>query len=211
MSNPESENPRLQIFTDDPYDKYDSKRFNKEDRKAIRENVINSFQTSRDIEIEKVKSLEKKVREGNAGKNERSALNVKKILSEVIKIKKPRDITEHINNVNGNIQKVFGATNDQNSNEVINIIPTEYSLSQNYPNPFNPTTKINFSLPEDGKIKLTIYDILGREVNRLINSEFRSAGRYTVEFNGAGLSSGVYFYRIDAGKFVQTKRMVLLK
>jgi len=129
----------------------------------------------------------------------------------VIKIKKPGDITEHINNVNSNIQKVFGAVNDQNSNDIINIIPTEYSLSQNYPNPFNPTTKINFSLPEDGKIKLTIYDILGREVKRIVNSEFRSAGRYTVEFNGAGLSSGVYFYRIEAGEFVQTKRMVLLK
>ncbi|MBK9331911.1 MAG: T9SS type A sorting domain-containing protein [Ignavibacteria bacterium] len=210
-SNPESENPRLRIFTDDPYDKYDSKRFKKEDRKAIRENVINSFQTSRDIEIEKVKSLEKKVREGNAAKKERSELKVKKILSEVIKIKKPGDITEHINNVNSNIQKVFGAVNDQNSNDIINIIPTEYSLSQNYPNPFNPSTKINFSLPEDGKIKLIVYDILGREVKRLINSEFRSAGRYTVEFNGAGLSSGVYFYKLEAGEFVQTKRMVLIK
>ncbi|HAY33424.1 MAG TPA: hypothetical protein DCY06_04750 [Bacteroidetes bacterium] len=70
---------------------------------------------------------------------------------------------------------------------------------------------MNFSLPEDGKVKVIIYDILGREVKRLINSEFRSAGRYTVEFNGAGLPSGVYFYKLVAGKFFQTKRMVLIK
>ncbi len=197
--------------TDDPNDKYDSKKFTKEDRKVIKENVINSFQSSRGVEIEKVKSLENKVREGNASKTERSELKVKKTLGEVIKVKKPRDITEHINNVNGSIQKVFGTTKDNHSKEVINIIPTEYSLSQNYPNPFNPVTKINFDLSKDGYVKLIIYDLLGREITRLLNNEFRVSGRYTVDFNGSNLSSGVYFYKIETDGFIATKKMLLLK
>ncbi len=196
---------------DDPKDKYDPKKFTKGDRKVIKENVINSYQTSREIEIEKVKSLEKKISEGNASKNEKSELKIKKTLGEVIKVRKPRDIADHISNVTGNIQKVFGTTKDNHSKEVINIIPTEYSLSQNYPNPFNPVTKINFDLPQDGTVKLIIYDLLGREVERLINNEFRSSGRYTIEFNGVNFSSGVYFYRLESDKFIQTKRMVLIK
>jgi tetratricopeptide (TPR) repeat protein len=92
----------------------------------------------------------------------------------------------------------------------INTIPDEYSLSQNYPNPFNPITKINYELPKDGLVKLVIYDILGREIKTLVN-ELKQAGRYTVEFNGNGFASGVYFYRIQSGNFVQVKRMVLIK
>jgi len=89
-------------------------------------------------------------------------------------------------------------------------LPKVYKLSQNYPNPFNPVTKINYELPSDGKVKLIIYDILGREVKSLVN-EFKSAGRYTVEFNGSYLSSGIYFYRIEIGNFKQVKKMVLIK
>lgn len=138
-------------------------------------------------------------------------MKVKKTLGEVIKVKKPRDITEHINNVNGNIQKVFGSTKVHNSKEAINIIPTEYSLSQNFPNPFNPVTKISFDLPHDGNVKLIIYDLLGREITRLLNNEFKVSGTYTIEFNGVNLASGVYFYRLESDKFIQTKRMVLIK
>ncbi len=205
------QNPKFQILDNDPKDKYDSKKFTKEDRKVIRENVIHSFQTKRETEIEKVKSLEEKVRKGNANENDKSELNVKKTLGEAIKVRKPRDITEHINNVNGNIQKVFGAMKDHGSKEVINIIPTEYSLSQNYPNPFNPVTKINFDLPQDDNVKLIVYDLLGREIIRLLNNEFKVSGRYTVDFNGSHLSSGIYFYKIEAGDFIATKKMVLLK
>lgn len=90
-------------------------------------------------------------------------------------------------------------------------IPSKYYLYQNYPNPFNPLTKIDFLLSEDSKVKLTVYDILGKEILNLVNNELITAGKYTVEFNGTNLASGVYFYKFESGSFVQTKRMVLLK
>ncbi|MEI7485355.1 MAG: T9SS type A sorting domain-containing protein [Ignavibacteriota bacterium] len=90
-------------------------------------------------------------------------------------------------------------------------VPAKYEISQNYPNPFNPTTKIDFQLPTDGKVSLKIYDITGREMATLVNNEFKKADYYTVMFNGSNLSSGVYFYRITADKYVMTKKMVLLK
>jgi hypothetical protein len=90
------------------------------------------------------------------------------------------------------------------------IIPQEFKISQNYPNPFNPTTKIEYSLPQNTKVKIKIYDILGRMVKVLVD-EFKEAGIYTVQFDGSNYASGVYFYRIEAGKFVNTKKMVLVK
>jgi hypothetical protein len=90
-------------------------------------------------------------------------------------------------------------------------VPTKYELSQNYPNPFNPMTKIDFQLPMDGKVSLKIFDITGREIATLVNNEFKKADYYTVMFNGSNLSSGVYFYRIVADKYVMTKKMVLVK
>jgi len=90
-------------------------------------------------------------------------------------------------------------------------IPTVYGLNQNYPNPFNPTTNISFSLPEQSNVRLTIIDLLGREVATLVNNEQRSAGNYTVTWNASSFASGVYFYRLQAGNFVQTKKLVLLK
>lgn len=89
-------------------------------------------------------------------------------------------------------------------------VPDEYELIQNYPNPYNPSTKIRFALPKQGLVTLKIYDILGREVSTLVN-EVKQAGIYTVEFNGSNYASGVYFYRIESGKFSDVKRMVLLK
>lgn len=89
-------------------------------------------------------------------------------------------------------------------------IPATYSLEQNYPNPFNPETNIKFGLPKSGNVKLAIYDLTGKEVAVLLN-DFKQAGSYTFSFNGSNLSSGVYFYRIVSGNFVETKRMVLIK
>jgi photosystem II stability/assembly factor-like uncharacterized protein len=89
-------------------------------------------------------------------------------------------------------------------------IPDRFSLSQNYPNPFNPVTIINYELPTAGLVKMVIYDILGREVKTLVN-EKQSAGKYKVDFDGTNLPSGVYFYRLESGDFVSTKKMVLLK
>nr|MDA3861935.1 T9SS type A sorting domain-containing protein [Melioribacteraceae bacterium] len=91
-----------------------------------------------------------------------------------------------------------------------NTIPNEFALSQNYPNPFNPTTIIEYSIREVSNVKLRVYDMLGREVKVLVNQE-QSAGRYNIEFNAANLSSGVYFYRIEAGNFVASKKLLLLK
>ncbi len=89
-------------------------------------------------------------------------------------------------------------------------IPTEYSLSQNYPNPFNPTTRIRFALPNSAFTTLTIYDLLGREIQTLINGRLES-GYYEVNFDASKLGNGAYFYRVQAGKFVQTKKLLLLK
>ena len=91
-----------------------------------------------------------------------------------------------------------------------NTIPNKYHLSQNYPNPFNPTTKIRFDLPEQSLVSIKVYDITGKEVSTLVNSEYNS-GSYSVDFNGENLSSGIYFYRIKAGDFISTRRMMLIK
>ncbi len=85
-----------------------------------------------------------------------------------------------------------------------------YRLEQNYPNPFNPTTNISYVLPKAENVSLKIYDVLGREVATLVN-EVKAAGAYTVPFNASNLSSGVYFYKLQAGSFVQTKKMMLVK
>jgi hypothetical protein len=91
-----------------------------------------------------------------------------------------------------------------------NDLPTEFTLDQNYPNPFNPTTTIRFGLPESMDVRLEVYTVLGQRVMTLVN-ENRTAGWHTVSFNGAGLSSGVYVYRIQAGNYVSTKKLMLVK
>jgi len=97
--------------------------------------------------------------------------------------------------------------------DVINIVydlPVDFSLGQNYPNPFNPSTKIEYTLPVNGEVSLIVYDNLGTEVVNLVN-EVLVAGRYEVDFNAVNLPSGVYFYRLTVGSFVDTKKMLLLK
>lgn len=93
---------------------------------------------------------------------------------------------------------------------VKDVLPDGFSLSQNYPNPFNPTTKINFSLGQASNVKLNIYNILGQKVATLINQQLK-AGSHTVDFNASNLSSGVYFYGLDAGEVKTYKKMMLLK
>jgi hypothetical protein len=89
-------------------------------------------------------------------------------------------------------------------------IPIEYALEQNYPNPFNPTTTIQYSVMKRSTIQLVLYDILGREVEILVNKE-QDAGHYNIDFNAGNLASGVYLYKLKAGDFVETKKMVLMK
>jgi hypothetical protein len=88
--------------------------------------------------------------------------------------------------------------------------PTEYSLSQNYPNPFNPSTKISWQVPVGSHQTLKIYDVLGNEVATLVD-EYKPAGSYEVEWDASGFPSGVYFYQLKAGSFVETKKMILLR
>ncbi|NNG27665.1 MAG: T9SS type A sorting domain-containing protein, partial [Ignavibacteriaceae bacterium] len=89
-------------------------------------------------------------------------------------------------------------------------IPTDFSLKQNYPNPFNPTTIISFSIPQSSNVIIKVFDLLGNEIAKLVNEE-KLAGSYEVEFNVSGLPSGVYFYQLEAGSFIETKKMILLK
>jgi uncharacterized GH25 family protein len=89
-------------------------------------------------------------------------------------------------------------------------IPTDYSLSQNYPNPFNPTTTIQYSIPKDEFVKLTVYDVTGKVVKELVNGH-KVAGKYTVEFNANNYSSGTYYYKIEAGEYKNIQKMMLVK
>jgi len=97
-------------------------------------------------------------------------------------------------------------TNTNPSNNIVN----DYKLSQNFPNPFNPVTKINFALPKSGLVTLKVYNLIGQEVAALVN-EVKNAGTYSVNFNGANLSSGIYFYKISVNDFSEVKKMMLIK
>lgn len=90
------------------------------------------------------------------------------------------------------------------------VTPEEFFLSQNYPNPFNPTTTINYQLPMSSHVTLKIYDVLGREIATLVN-EKQNAGSYAMKFDGSRLASGLYFYRLEAGTFIETRKLILLK
>jgi hypothetical protein len=94
--------------------------------------------------------------------------------------------------------------------EQIDEMPTIYFLSNNFPNPFNPSTKIKYSIPQSSNVVIKVFDILGNEIETLINEE-KSAGTYEVKWNAENLPSGVYFYQLNAGEFVNTKKMILLK
>ena len=89
-------------------------------------------------------------------------------------------------------------------------MPKEYKLEQNFPNPFNPTTSINYSIPKSGLVTLKVYNVFGQEVSTLVN-EVKNNGNYSIDFNASNLSSGVYYYELTSGNFVQTKRMMLIK
>jgi len=112
----------------------------------------------------------------------------------------------------GNLGEVIVSVKDEDSEN----LPSEYSLEQNYPNPFNPSTTIQYSIPRSteyysvSQTTLKVYDILGREVATLVN-EKQNAGNYEVNFNAKNLSSGIYYYRLKSGSFVESKKMILLK
>ncbi|MDP2302407.1 MAG: T9SS type A sorting domain-containing protein [Ignavibacteria bacterium] len=103
-----------------------------------------------------------------------------------------------------------GTINYSNKVEVDASIPNDFVLYQNYPNPFNPTTTIKFALPTDSKVLLEVFNVMGKKVKTLINSELKS-GYHNYEFNANTLSSGIYFYKLNAGKFSSIKKLILLK
>lgn len=106
----------------------------------------------------------------------------------------------------GIIAHYNGFTSIENENN----IPIEYSLKQNYPNPFNPTTTIKYSIGSNQFVKINVYDLIGNEVASLVNEQ-KTSGEYKVNFDASNLSSGIYFYQLKAGTFIQTRKMLLLK
>lgn len=94
--------------------------------------------------------------------------------------------------------------------QISEVVPSKYSLTQNYPNPFNPTTNIRFAIPKSSEVKITVYDISGKEAAVLVNEQLQ-AGTYQTDWDASKYASGVYFYRITAGDFTETKRMTLIK
>ena len=108
---------------------------------------------------------------------------------------------------NGTVVQFGTLTGVENSS---NSIPTSFNLKQNFPNPFNPTTKIVYSIPKSSDVSLKVFNVLGQEVATLVNQQ-QNAGFYSVNFDAGSLASGIYIYRIQAGSFVSTKKMTLLK
>jgi len=123
-------------------------------------------------------------------------------------LKKAKLYIEH--NASGKLDSVELVADFMTSVKDKNFLPNEFNLSQNYPNPFNPSTSIKYSVSSMQYVRLTVYDMLGREVAILVDGE-RNAGEHSVNFNAEGFSSGTYIYRLQAESFIATKKMVLLK
>ena len=124
-----------------------------------------------------------------------------------------------LNNVN--IDYSSGVFDSNNSNLVLSVnsitevethasLPSNFELGQNYPNPFNPSTVIKYSIPFNSFVQIKVFDVIGREINTLVKGQM-NAGTYNITLNADNMPSGIYFYRIEAGNFVQTKKMILLK
>jgi hypothetical protein len=132
------------------------------------------------------------------------------ILNQGLAIKKDPNLDYDLKLVAGDIEYVATMTE-----EILNNIPSVYSLSQNYPNPFNPITKMNYALPKRSRVIISIYNVLGQEVITLLNKE-QDYGYHTVTWNGTDrigkqVASGVYFARLTTKNFSQTKKMLMLK
>jgi photosystem II stability/assembly factor-like uncharacterized protein len=115
-----------------------------------------------------------------------------------------RELINIYRTTNGGIGGIVSVDNE------IDFRPDGFILEQNYPNPFNPTTIIRYQIPEISFVTIKVYDVLGNEISRMVNEE-KPAGEYGVEFDGDGLTSGIYFYQLRAGDYTDTKKMILLR
>jgi len=111
---------------------------------------------------------------------------------------------------NNDVYKLIDTARPIGIKNVETNIPKIFCLSQNYPNPFNPSTKIKYDIPKTSQVTIKVFDLIGREVTTLVN-EIKQPGSYEAEFNASNFASGVYFYRIEAGNYVNVKKMVLVK
>ncbi|MCP4580908.1 MAG: T9SS type A sorting domain-containing protein [candidate division Zixibacteria bacterium] len=118
------------------------------------------------------------------------------------------DFTDFINNCQSAVDAYLGMTDIQD--DLTGYLPKDYGLSQNYPNPFNASTTIKYNLPTTSEVTIEIYDILGRKIETLLN-DIKQAGYHQATWNACEVSSGLYFYRIQAGEFTESKKMVILK
>jgi hypothetical protein len=109
------------------------------------------------------------------------------------------------------VYRTFNPTTGIEINPIGTVVPSKFDLKQNYPNPFNPSTSIRFDLSKNSNVTLKVYNVLGKEVATLLNNDFVTAGTKEVSFDASNLSSGVYFYRLTAGSFTSTKKMILQK
>lgn len=121
-----------------------------------------------------------------------------------IKVEAADNIFFDISNVNFTISTSIGIGSIESE-------PYKFDLAQNYPNPFNPSTIISFTIPQKSNVTLRVYDLRGKLIGTLINNEIRTEGKYGVEFDGSRLASGVYIYKLSAGKYIETKKMILIK
>jgi len=157
---------------------------------------------------------------GQTGFNAQNSFNVEfgfadAFVVDSIEIIWPEGTVDIYDNIE--VNKFYKATEGQGFEEIIVTsvennfeVLNEYILFNNYPNPFNPVTTISYSLPLKSQVELVIYNALGESVTQLVNEE-KEAGKYSFEFDAKSLPSGVYFYRLQAGSFVETKKMILMK
>jgi Secretion system C-terminal sorting domain len=145
--------------------------------------------------------------------NEESSISLSGSGSQVLSISKGSSIfiiAQAINPPPCDWQPDDPLSNGMSGQNSTGSIPGTYSLNECYPNPFNPTTKIDYALPQDAYVSLRVFNVLGQEVGRLVD-EYQTAGYKSVEFDASRLPSGLYFYRLTAGNFVDMKKMMLLK
>jgi len=117
-----------------------------------------------------------------------------------------KDVNNHFSDYSSSVSINFSKFNKTNNG----LVKYDFELDQNYPNPFNPSTTINYTIKTAGQVTLKVYDMLGTEVASLVNAR-KEPGNYSVAFNATNIPSGIYVYRLTADKFVETKKLILLK